>query len=88
MQAKLGELFAKYVLPFLYGKIVDWLENLGQRLIDALKQEKIRRAYSKVSETEQKKFDAVDKNPASTPLERANAYKDLINAKPDQSDGL
>lgn len=81
-KAKLLEAFSKYVLPFVWDKIVDWIKDVASDIADRAKQEKASRAYAKVGEVEQKKYDAVVKNPASTPAERADAYENLINAKP------
>ena len=80
MQAKLvaylEQLLLKYVLPYLYNRLKDWVEGL-------LWKDKVRRAYQKTTKEAQSKFESIVDNPQSTPEQRADAYQDLINSKPD-----
>lgn len=80
MQAKLtqllGQVFLKFLLPYLGKEIMEELVKIYDHIIIAL-------AYKKATPEAQAKYDAVKKNPATKPEDLANAYQDLINAKPD-----
>lgn len=79
MQAKLGallgKLFVKYILPFLFEKFQDIVEEWAE-------EKKRDRAYADADEESKKKFDEVMAKPGLSDKEKANAIRDLINSKP------
>lgn len=81
--ALIGSLLTKWILPYLFSGLQDWLEGIYEHLKEYFENRKVQRAYKKSSDEAKKKYDAVVADPKSTPGDRANAFQDLINSKPD-----
>ena len=75
LAAQLALIAAKYVVPYVWKQLQVWLHE--QFIAMAAK-----RAYKRAAKEAQKKYDAIVLKPDVTAMEKANAFKDLINAKP------